>query len=410
MESATHSWDHLIINARLATMEGDGYGVVEAGALAIRNHDIAWVGQMKDLPAAPEDCARQVFSAAGLWVTPGLIDCHTHLLFGGSRADEFERRLGGESYESIARSGGGIMSTVRATREASENELIERAAWRVRHLLSEGVTTLEVKSGYGLDVESELKMLRALGRLDDRTAIEILPTFLGAHTIPTEFRDKPDAYVDLIVDEMLPAVADQKLARAVDAYGESIAFSPAQVSRVFDRARELDLPVKLHADQLSDQGGAELAARYNALSADHLEYSSTAGINAMAQAGTIAVLLPGAFHTLRETQMPPISAMRDAGLPLAVATDCNPGTSPLSSIITAMNHACIVFRLTPVEALRGVTLHAAAALGRADSLGSLAVGKQADISVWDIDTPADLAYWVGGRRCRRVYKAGEIVF
>lgn len=404
-------WDHLIINTHLATMTGDsGYGTIDNGALAISDERIAWIGYMKDLPDAPSECAVEVHSAQNRWLTPGLIDCHTHMVFAGNRAGEFEQRLKGASYESIAAAGGGIMSTVRATRSASENALVEAAAGRLRHLSSEGTTTVEAKSGYGLTTEAELRILRAIQRLDERSTTRVVPTFLGAHAVPPEFSGESDRYLDLVIEEMLPQVAELPTAVAVDAYCESIAFSRDQVARLFAAARDAGLQVKLHADQLSDLDGAALAAEFGALSADHLEYASDAGIRAMAKAGTVAVMLPGAFYTLRETQLPPIDLCREAGVRMAVSTDCNPGTSPLSSLITAMNNACILFRMTAEEALRGVTINAAHALGLSESIGSLEVGKLADIAIWDIDAPGDLCYWVGGRRCTRLYKSGQVVF
>ena len=405
-------WDHLIINAHLATMTQNGapYGAIRHGALAIADQRIAWLGPLNELPSAPENCAHKVYAASGLWLTPGLIDCHTHLVFAGNRASEFEQRLKGVSYAEIARQGGGIQSTVNATRKANENDLVESAAGRLRHLRSQGVTTVEIKSGYGLSVEVELRMLRAIRRLRERQPIDIRATFLGAHAIPPEFKEDADAYVDLICTEMLPQIKAEGLAEAVDAYCESIAFSPAQIRRVFSAATELGLPVKLHADQLSDGGGAALAAEFHALSADHLEYTSDAGIKAMAAAGTVAVLLPGAFHTLQDPKKPPIQGFREQQVPMAVATDCNPGSSPLSSIIIAMNYACIHFSLTPEESFFGVTINAAKALGIENQVGSLEVGKMADLALWEIDEPAELAYWVGGRRCRRLYKAGQSVF
>ena len=404
-------WDHLIINTHVATMAGDrGYGIIDEGALAISDQRIAWVGPMKDLPDAPSECAVDVFSAQNQWLTPGLIDCHTHMVFAGNRAGEFEQRLNGVSYQEIAAQGGGIMSTVRATRAASENALVEAAAGRLRHLVSEGTTTVEVKSGYGLDTETELRLLRSIQRLDERSPTRVVPTFLGAHAIPPEFSSDVDGYVNLVINEMLPQVADLRTPVAVDAYCESIAFSRDQVARIFSAARDLGLHVKLHADQLSDLDGAALAAEFGALSADHLEFSSDAGIRQLADAGSVAVLLPGAFYTLRETQLPPVGACREFGVPMAVSTDCNPGTSPLSSLITAMNQACILFRLTTEEALRGVTINAARALGIDEATGSLEPGKIADIAVWDIDAPGDLCYWVGGRRCTRLYQSGQVVF
>jgi imidazolonepropionase len=405
-------WDYLIINAHLATMvdNGEPYGAIRHGALAIADQRIAWLGPLNELPGAPENCANKVYAASGLWLTPGLIDCHTHLVFAGNRASEFEQRLNGVSYEEIARKGGGILSTVNATRSANEGDLVEKAAERMRHLRSQGVTRVEVKSGYGLTLESELRMLRAIRRLQERQPIDVSSTFLGAHAVPPEFKDDSDAYVDLVCNEMLPVIKEQGLADAVDAYCESIAFSTDQVRRVFETASKLGFDLKLHADQLTDCGGASLAAEFKALSADHLEYTGEAGVKAMAKAGTIAVMLPGAFHNLQDPQKPPIQSLREHAVPMAVATDCNPGSSPLSSIITAMNLACIHFKMTPEESLAGVTINAAKALGVDQQVGSLEVGKMADLALWDISEPAELAYWVGGRRCRRLYKDGQAVY
>lgn len=404
-------WDRLILNVNLATMAGNTpYGAVEQAALAITDRQIAWLGPMSDLPANPEELATEIFRAGGMWATPGLIDCHTHLLFAGSRAEEFEQRLCGASYEQIAEQGGGIMSTVRATRTASDRELIELGSSRIRQLQAEGVTTVEIKSGYGLDVEHELRLLRIARRLADRFAAQISTTLLALHAVPPEYAGKADDYVELVCNKMLPAAAAEGLVDAVDAYCESIAFSPAQVSRVFDCATELEIPVKLHADQLSDTGGAALAAKYQALSADHLEYTNQEGVAAMAAAGTVAVLIPAAFYSLRETQLPPIELMREHRVPMAVATDCNPGTSPISSLTACMNLACTLFGLTPEESLTGATRHAASALGVSDRIGTLEVGKQADIVLWEVSHPAQLSWWIGGQRCRRLYKAGEVVF
>jgi imidazolonepropionase len=401
-------WDALLTDANLLTMTGGRYGVIERGALAVADGCIAWIGPQSGLPGAPETLAREHESLDGRWLTPGLIDCHTHLVYGGHRAREFEQRLQGATYEEIAHAGGGIVSTVRATRDASDTRLAQDAAVRLRRLLDDGVTTVEIKSGYGLDTATEMKMLRVARLLGSLTGVRVRTTFLGAHALPPEYAGRADDYVALVCDEMLPAVAEAKLADAVDVFCERIAFSPEQAARVFDRAGQLGLPVKLHADQLSDGGGAALAARYGALSAEHLEYTSDAGVLAMAAAGTVAVLLPGAFYFLRETKLPPIAAFRDAGVPIAIATDCNPGSSPLTSLLLAMNMACTLFRLTPEEALAGATTHAARALGMADSIGTLEVGKAADLAAWEIDTPAELAYamgasplyaaWVGGVR------------
>ena len=419
------TWTKLFLDTHLATFAGDHdgangadgadgadgaepYGIVEHGALAIAGEKIAWVGPAAELPGPPETLADEVHCLNGRWLTPGLIDCHTHLIFGGNRAQEFEQRLEGASYEEIARQGGGINSTVRATRAASEDELVTAAHGRLNRLLAEGVTTVEIKSGYGLDTATELRMLRAARRLSTEAPVTVRTTFLGAHTFPPEFRQTPDAYIDLLCNEMLPLVVEQGLADAADAFCEGIALSPAQTERVFRAARHLNLPVKLHADQLSDLGGAALAARFGALSADHLEYTSDAGARAMAQAGTVAVLLPGAFFTLRETQAPPIASFRHHGVPMAVATDCNPGSAPVLSLLLMLNMACTLFRLTPAEALAGVTRNAAKALGLEDQVGSLEVGKRADLAMWDVAHPGELCYWVGGNPCAGVVHRGKL--
>ena len=396
--------DVLFANARLATLaplaNHDDYGIVEDGAVAVRGGRIAWVGRRADAPkaAAVHDCG-------GLWLTPGLVDCHTHIVYAGNRSDEWEARLNGASYEDIARAGGGIMSTVRATRAASEDALLRASLPRVAALLAEGVTLLEIKSGYGLDLVSEAKMLRVARRVADMLPVEVCTTFLGAHALPPEYAGRADAYIDMLCAEMLPALAAQGLVDAVDAFCERIGFSHDQTARVFDVARRLGLPVKLHAEQLSDQGGAGLVAQYGGLSADHLEWLTPEGVAAMARAGTVAVLLPGAYYFLRETKLPPLASLRDAGVPIALATDCNPGTSPLTSLLLAMNLACTLWRLTPLEALRGVTVNAARALGRTDA-GMLAPGRRADFALWDIARPADLAYAIGANPCRGVVNGG----
>jgi imidazolonepropionase len=336
------------------------------------------------------------------------VDCHTHLVFGGTRADEFERRLQGESYEAIARAGGGILSTVRATRAASEDELLHQSLPRARGLVADGVTTLEIKSGYGLDLETELKMLRVARRIGAELGVTVRTTLLALHALPPEYRDRRGDFVTLVCDEWLPAAKGEGLADAVDAFCEGIAFSPDEVRRVFECARGLGLPVKLHADQLSGLGGGTLAAGYRALSADHLECASESCIAAMARAGTVAVLLPGSFYALRETRVPPVDAMRQHGVAIAVATDLNPGTSPLRSLRLAISMACTLFRLTPEEALRGATVNAARALGLADR-GRLAVGQRADLAIWDIREAAELAYWIGGALARRVFAHGREV-
>ena len=349
-------WDRLLLNATLATFAGETpYGLVEHAAIAMQHGRIAWLGRMNELPDAPVALADEVESLDGALVTPGLIDCHTHLVFGGDRADEFDLRLNGASYEEIARAGGGIASTVKATRAASEEFLYAQALPRARALLADGVTTLEIKSGYGLELDSERRMLRVARRLGRELGISVRTSFLGLHALPAEFKDRRADYLTLVCDEMLPALAREGLVDAVDGFCESIGFSVAEVRRLFERARELDLPVKLHAEQLSDQHGAALVAEFGGLSADHLEHLGEAGVRAMAAAGTVAVLLPGAFYALRETRLPPIDLLREQRVPLAVATDCNPGTSPLLSLRMAAGMACTLFRLTPEEALRGVT-------------------------------------------------------
>jgi len=402
----TPQWDGLLLDCRLATMADDGFGLLERGALAWRDGVITWAGVQDALPADAQ--AAQTLSARGALVTPGLVDCHTHLVFGGDRAREFEQRLHGASYEDIARAGGGIASSVRATRDASEDDLLAQSLPRVRALLADGVTTIEIKSGYGLDVDNELKMLRVARRISATLGIEVRTTLLAAHALPPEYAGRADDYIEHVCAEILPAAARENLADAVDAFCEKIAFSPAQTRRVFERARELGLPVKLHADQLSDLGGAALAADFGALSADHLEWTSDDGVRAMAAAGSVAVLLPGAFYALRETKLPPIDALRAAGVPIAVATDLNPGTSPLLSLRLAMGMACTLFRLTPVEALRGATVNAARALGLPDR-GTLALGQRADFVVWEARHPAELCYWIGGSLARETRVRGRRV-
>jgi imidazolonepropionase len=367
--------------------------LIENGAVAISDGMINWVGPEKELPL--EFAGLQEKDLGGRLVTPALIDCHTHLVYGGSRATEFELRLKGASYEEISRSGGGILSTVTATRNASEEELFAQSLPRFDALLAEGVRTVEIKSGYGLDLETEIKMLRVARQLGKERNIRVKTSFLGAHAIPPEFAGKAEAYIDFVCEEVLPAVHEEKLADAVDGFCENIAFSPKQISMVFEKATSLGLPVKLHAEQLSNYGGAALAAKYGALSADHLEYLDEAGILAMAKSGTVAVVLPGAFYTLRETQLPPLNSLRKAGVPIAIATDCNPGSSPLTSLLLCMNMACTLFRMTPEEALCGVTREAAQALGIGPEVGTIEVGKKAEFAVWNVEQPAELAYRIG---------------
>lgn len=386
-------WDNLLTDLNVATMQpgGEPYGRIENAALAIRDGNIAWLGPATEMPAAT---AKQSRSLGGRWVTPALIDCHTHLVFGGNRAAEFEQRLEGASYEEIARAGGGILSTVRATRAASQDELEQWSMPRLQALKREGAGTVEIKSGYGLDLETELRMLRAARAIGRRLRVSVRTSFLGAHTLPSEFSGRADEYMDYLCDVVLPAAVEQDLVDAVDAYCERIAFSPAQVGKLFRRAASLGLPVKLHADQLSDAGGAELAARANALSADHLEYSSEEGLRLMAKSGTVAVLLPGAFLMLREEHKPPLARLRELNIPVAIATDCNPGTSPVCSIRAIMVLAVSLFGMTPEECLAGVTREAARALGLADR-GTLAVGKRADLAIWNVGHPRELSYWLG---------------
>ena len=394
-------WDMVIHNVHLATMV-NGYGELLDAAIAVKDGRIAWFGPGDELPAS----GAVLHDGQGCWLTPGLIDCHTHIVHAGNRSDEFEARLNGASYEDISRAGGGIMSTVRATRAASDDELLRQSLPRVLALLAEGVTTLEIKSGYGLDADSEAKMLRVARSIGERLPVSVRTTFLGAHALPPEFTGQADAYIDLLCAQMLPALAGDGLVDAVDAFCERIGFTPAQTQRVFDAAQALGLPVKLHAEQLSDLGGAALVARYGGLSADHLEFLSDEGIAAMARHGTVAVLLPGAYYFLRETQPPPVAALRAAGVPMAVSTDCNPGTSPMTSLLLAMNMACTLWRLTPQEALAGVTCHAARALGLQQETGSLALGKRADFALWRIARPADLAYALGLNPCAGVVHGG----
>ncbi|GAB1576134.1 imidazolonepropionase [Bordetella petrii] len=402
------AWDTLVVNARLATFApgraGD-YGVADdADALAIAGGRIAWIGRAAERPARTRVAA--TVDAGGQWVTPGLVDCHAHLVYAGSRAREFALRLKGASYEEISRAGGGIASTVRATREAGEAALFEQARPRLKALMREGVTTVEIKSGYGLDRDTELAMLRAARRLGEMEAVTVRTTFLGAHALPPEYAGRADAYIDHVCDEMLPAVAAAGLADAVDAFCENIGFDAGQVERVFKAAAALGLPVKLHAEQLSNLGGSKLAARFGALSADHLEHLDEAGARALAAAGTVAVLLPGAYYFLRDTHTPPIALLRQHGVPMAVATDCNPGTSPFASLLLMLNMACTLFRMTPAEALNGVTYAAARALGMADRVGSLEVGKQADLAFWPATDLAELCYSYGTHAPARVLHAG----
>ncbi|MEE4072351.1 imidazolonepropionase [Pseudomonas viridiflava] len=390
-------------NCHIATMAHGKYSIIEDAAIVTSGAYIEWIGPLDQLA---EQDAESCVDLGGAWVTPGLIDCHTHTVFGGNRSGEFEQRLQGVSYADIAAAGGGIASTVRATRAATEDELYISAERRLRHLLKDGVTTVEMKSGYGLDLENERKLLRVIRRLGNTQPVTVRSTCLAAHALPPEYADRADDYIHHICNEMLPALTAEGLVDAVDAFCEYLAFSPAQVEQVFITAGQLGLPVKLHAEQLSSLGGSSLAARYKALSADHLEFMTEDDVIAMAASGTVAVLLPGAYYFLRETQLPPMDALRKHGVPIAISTDMNPGTSPGLSLRLMLNMACTLFRMTPEEALAGVTLNAAKALGLGDTHGSLEVGKTADFVAWDIERPADLAYWLGGDLDKRVVRHG----
>lgn len=399
------TWDLLVTGARLATMVA-GAGVASRGAVAVTGDRVVYAGPQDGLPAGD---ATHRLDVDGRLVTPGLVDCHTHLVFAGDRADEMEQRLAGATYEEVAAAGGGILATVRATRTAGDDELLATAAGRLRQLQRGGVTTVEVKSGYGLDPATETRLLAVARRLASACDVTVRTTFLGAHAVPPEYAGRPDDYVDLVVDTMLPAVAATGSADAVDVFCERAAFTPAQAGRVLAAARGLGLAVKVHADQLSDSGGAALAAAHGALSADHLEHASLGGVAALARSGTVAVLLPGAAHVLGSATAPPVAALRAAGVPMAVATDANPGTSPLLSLPLAMHLACVRFGLSPAEALRGATVNAAAALGLAGEVGVLAPGARADLVVWDAARPVELVYWLGADLAARVIVAGREV-
>ncbi|MBJ7437415.1 MAG: imidazolonepropionase [Sphingopyxis sp.] len=392
-----HGWT----NARLATMTDDGLGLIDDGVVAAQDGRIVYAGPADGAPTRPA----KTTDCGGRLITPGLIDCHTHLVHGGNRANEWAMRLEGASYEDIARAGGGIVSTMRATRAASEAELVDAALPRLDALIAEGVTTIEIKSGYGLSTADELKMLRAARALGERRAIRVEPTFLGAHALPPEYRDDSDGYIDLVVGEMIPAAAP--LATAVDAFCEGIGFSPAQCTRVIEAAQAHGLAVKLHAEQLSALHGSALAARHGALSADHLEYATDDDVAAMAAAGTVAVLLPGAYYFMRETKLPPIEAMRRHGVKIALATDNNPGTSPTTSLLLMLNMGATLFGLTVVEALRGVTVNAAAALGLGAEIGTLEAGKACDLAIWDVTDPAELVYRIGFNPLHQRIKDGQ---
>lgn len=402
-------YDSLWLDAHLATMaDAKGYGIIENGAMAIDKGRITWVGHRSELPEAATATAKAVHRFKNYWITPGLIDCHTHLVYAGNRSNEFEMRLNGASYEQIATAGGGIMSTVKAVREATADSLYAQSLTRLQTMIANGVTTLEIKSGYGLDLENELKMLRVIRRLSEDLPVDIQATFLGAHAVPPEFSGRTDDYVAIVIEQMIPQVVEQKLADAVDVFCETIAFNPSQTERIFEAAEAAGLRVKLHAEQLSNLKGAVLAARFNALSVDHLEYLDSNDVQTLAAKGCVAVILPGAFYYLSEKRKPPIERLRQTGVPIAVSTDSNPGTSPCLSLPMAMNLACVLFQLTPAEALAGVTKNAAAALGLDQEVGTLELGKLADLAVWEIDSPADLAYHMGARPLRAHVKRGHL--
>lgn len=403
---ATQVWDRIWLGARLATLAGDP-GEIDDAALAIKNGRIAWLGSRRQLDDL-QWSAGVVTQAAGLWITPGLVECHTHLVHGGDRSNEFAARLRGATYEEISRAGGGIVSTMKATRAATEDQLLEQSLPRALALAAEGVTTLEIKSGYGLDLDNELKMLRVAQRIGEITGLTVIKTFLGAHALPPEFAGRQADYVRHVCDDMLPAVANAKLADAVDVFCERIAFTEEQTRRIFDKARELGLPLRLHADQLSDGNGGEIAADCGALSADHLEHTSERSLQRMAERGVVAGLLPGAFYYLRETQLPPVARLRELKIPMAVSTDCNPGTSPIASLLTAMNLACVMFRLTAAETLQGVTVNAARALGLSKDRGTLTVGARADLAIWRLRHPEQLCAEVGVHRPVEIVLADEL--
>ncbi|MBY6187567.1 imidazolonepropionase [Marinobacter hydrocarbonoclasticus] len=404
-------WDQLWIEVNLATLDPaqeGAYGAIRDGAVAIKDGKIAWVGPRCELPEF-DPFSLPVYRGHGGWLTPGLIDCHTHLLFGGTRASEFEQRLNGASYEEIARAGGGILSTVRATRAADEETLFQGGRKRLNSLLREGVTTVEIKSGYGLDLTTERRLLEVARHLGSMHPVEVVTTFLGAHALPEEYKGDADGYIRQVIDTQLPAVANDGLADAVDVFCENIAFNLAQTEAVFQAAKAHNLPVKLHAEQLSNMGGSALAARYQALSVDHIECLDEAGVKAIAESGTVAVLLPGAFFILKETRKPPIDLLRQHKVPMALASDFNPGSSPLCSTLLMLNMGCTLFGLTPEEALTGVTRHAAQALGLQERLGQIKVGMEADLVLWDIEEPAELAWQYGCNPCREVMKHGQMV-
>jgi len=399
-------WDKLWINARIATCQSHSNSFLENAAIATSGNKITWLADQSTLPQAEKKLAKQIIDVKNRWITPGLIDCHTHLIYAGNRAHEFAERLQGKSYAEIANAGGGILATMKATRQASFDELYQLSKQRLINLMSEGVTTVEIKSGYGLDLETETKMLKVAQALEDELPVTICKTFLGAHTLPPEFDNKDD-YIAYVCNTIIPSITQEKLADAVDVFCETIAFSPQQTEQVFLAAKKAGLAIKIHAEQLSNQHGATLASQYQALSADHLEHISEESIIAMARAGTIAVLLPGAFYYLQEKQQPPIHLLRKHQVPIAIATDSNPGSSPTNSLLLMLNMACVLFHLTPEEALLAVTKNAAKALGLQESLGTLAVGKNADFVVWNIDHPRDLSYQFGTNPRKEIIKNGK---
>ena len=405
------SWDQVWIDVNVATMDTNiqgAYGVIHQAAIAVKDGKIAWVGPRSELPEF-DVLATPVYRGKGGWITPGLIDAHTHLVFAGNRAHEFEQRLQGATYAEIARAGGGIISTVNACRDADEAELFELGRQRLNALAREGVTTVEIKSGYGLNTETELKLLRVARELGEHHHIDVCTTFLGAHAIPPEYKDNADAYIDLVINDMLPAVIAENLADAVDVFCENIAFSLEQTERVLTAAKQAGLQIKLHAEQLTNMGGSALAAKLGAKSVDHIEFLDEAGVKAISESGTCATLLPGAFYFLRETQLPPIELLRQYKVPMVIASDFNPGSSPICSTLLMLNMACTLFRLTPEEALQGVTINAAKALGIDNNVGSIRIGKQADFCLWDITTPAQLAYAYGVNPCKTVVKKGQVI-
>ena len=410
MSINTTAWQTLWTNVNLATMteEAKGYGTIEHGAIAITDGKIAWLGSQAQLPNFDLDTV-EVIDGGGKWLTPGLVDCHTHIVYGGNRANEFEMRLEGKSYEEIANAGGGIVSTVKATRAASEDTLFKSALKRLTALHQQGVTSIEIKSGYGLDTDNEIKMLKVAKSLAKALPVTVLKTFLGAHALPVEYKDRADEYIDLVCNDMIPKISAKNLADAVDVFCEGIGFNLSQTEKVFAAAKAHNLPIKVHAEQLSNLGGTELAAQYQALSSDHIEFLDEAGIKAMKAADMTAVLLPGAFYFLRETQLPPMDLLRKHGVSMAIATDANPGSSPICSIQLMLNMACTLFRLTPVEALAGVTCNGAKALGLSASKGQLAIGYDADIACWDIEQPAELCYQFGVNPLANLMQAGKVV-